>query len=201
MQAQMDLRTETQRQFEWVIQAMTGHVSEQGHRIYYEPMRLGVDYALGLEYNPDELTILVPRDLLSWHDSYNTASDIVRVYKREFNRRVKVMYKVRTEVVNVRHLGQRNYVYIGRANLAWGLEASEWANPFKLSQHKGKTRAEVIEMYRDWIVNQPQYKRIAYLRGRRLACWCHPQACHGDVLAELADATLQPRAATADGAD
>ena len=25
------------------------------------------------------------------------------------------------------------------------------------------------------------------LRGKRLGCWCAPQACHGDVLAQLAD--------------
>jgi hypothetical protein len=26
------------------------------------------------------------------------------------------------------------------------------------------------------------------LRGKRLVCYCHPLPCHGDVLAELADA-------------
>jgi len=26
------------------------------------------------------------------------------------------------------------------------------------------------------------------LRGRTIACWCKPEACHGDILAELADA-------------
>lgn len=201
VQTMMDLRTEVQRQFEQVIQAMTGHVSEQAHKNYYQPMRLGIDYKLSLEGYPDELTILVSRDLLSWHAIKNSASDIVRVYKSEFSRRVRVRYEARTEVVNVRHFGQKDYVYIGRANRSWSLEASEWANPFKLSQHKDKTRAEVIEMYRDWIVKQSIYVHISELQGRRLACWCHPQSCHGDVLAELADATLQPRAATTDGAD
>ena len=27
------------------------------------------------------------------------------------------------------------------------------------------------------------------LKGKRLACWCKPKACHGDVLAKLADAS------------
>ncbi|MBA3285144.1 MAG: DUF4326 domain-containing protein, partial [Nitrosopumilus sp.] len=25
------------------------------------------------------------------------------------------------------------------------------------------------------------------LRGKTLGCWCRPDACHGDLLAELAD--------------
>jgi hypothetical protein len=25
------------------------------------------------------------------------------------------------------------------------------------------------------------------LKGKKLGCWCKPNACHGDVLAELAD--------------
>ena len=25
------------------------------------------------------------------------------------------------------------------------------------------------------------------LRGKRLLCWCHPKACHADVLARMAD--------------
>ena len=28
---------------------------------------------------------------------------------------------------------------------------------------------------------------LAELKGKRLGCFCHPQPCHGDVLAELAD--------------
>lgn len=30
---------------------------------------------------------------------------------------------------------------------------------------------------------------VPELRGRALACWCAPEPCHGDVLAELADAS------------
>jgi hypothetical protein len=28
---------------------------------------------------------------------------------------------------------------------------------------------------------------LAELKGKRLGCFCHPQPCHGDVLAELAE--------------
>jgi hypothetical protein len=30
--------------------------------------------------------------------------------------------------------------------------------------------------------------RVSELAGKRIGCWCKPAACHGDVLAELADA-------------
>lgn len=76
-------------------------------------------------------------------------------------------------------------VYIGRP--------SKWGNPFS---HRSGTRAEfqvatrkaAIEAYRDWVVGQPQLmKAIVELRGKVLGCWCKPLACHGDVLAQLAN--------------
>jgi hypothetical protein len=70
-------------------------------------------------------------------------------------------------------------VYIGRP--------SKWGNPFIIG--RDGTRQEVIRKYRDWILANPQLiKQIPpNLRGKTLGCWCRPDACHGDVLAELAD--------------
>lgn len=28
-------------------------------------------------------------------------------------------------------------------------------------------------------------KELLSMRGKSLGCWCHPEACHGDVLVEL----------------
>lgn len=45
---------------------------------------------------------------------------------------------------------------------------------------------EVIEAYRGWISGRPGLlEDLGELVGKRLACWCAPRACHGDVLAEL----------------
>jgi hypothetical protein len=66
-------------------------------------------------------------------------------------------------------------VYIGRG--------SKWGNPFVIG--KDGNRREVINLYREWIVNQPQFKDIEQLRGQTLGCFCHPQPCHGDVLVEF----------------
>jgi Domain of unknown function (DUF4326) len=76
-------------------------------------------------------------------------------------------------------------VYIGRP--------SKWGNPYS---HKVggaakiivSSRQEAIEAYRFWIQKQPKLlKALGELKGKTLGCWCKPDGCHGDVLAELAD--------------
>jgi Domain of unknown function (DUF4326) len=70
-------------------------------------------------------------------------------------------------------------VYIGRP--------SKWGNPFAIG--KDGTRDEVIAKYELWIVTQPHLMAaLPELRGKMLACWCAPLACHGDVLAKLVEA-------------
>jgi Domain of unknown function (DUF4326) len=69
-------------------------------------------------------------------------------------------------------------VYIGRP--------SKWGNPFAIGWDG--ERDEVISKYREWIKTQPNLlKDIRLLKGKRLGCFCKPKACHGDVLAELAE--------------
>lgn len=46
----------------------------------------------------------------------------------------------------------------------------------------------VIAKYEEWIMHQPKMlARVKELKDKTLGCWCHPKACHGDVLAKLAD--------------
>jgi hypothetical protein len=73
-------------------------------------------------------------------------------------------------------------VFIGRGG--------KWGNPFIMGIHG--TRKEVIELYRQWIWTQPDLLKClkVELQGKRLGCWCKPEACHGDVLVELADTML-----------
>lgn len=78
-------------------------------------------------------------------------------------------------------------VYVGRRSARRGLAGSDFANPFRIG-HDG-TREQVIEQYRRWLIKQPHLlRRLGELRGRRLACWCSPLPCHGDVLIEFVDA-------------
>ncbi len=67
-------------------------------------------------------------------------------------------------------------VYIGRPE--------KWGNPFTIG--KDGTREEVIKKYEVWIRNNPELlKDLHELKGKVLACWCSPQACHGDILIKL----------------
>lgn len=76
------------------------------------------------------------------------------------------------------HLNKAPYdVYIGRP--------SKWGNPFSQKEHGSK--ANVIQLYREWIRTSPLMDDLHELEGKTLACWCHPSPCHGDVLLELLD--------------
>lgn len=71
-------------------------------------------------------------------------------------------------------------VYIGRP--------SKWGNPFPLGNYL--KREHCVEDYRTWLLEQTNLLRdLKELKGKCLGCWCKPLACHGDVLAELADRT------------
>jgi len=86
------------------------------------------------------------------------------------------------------HCKKEKYdVYIGRP--------SKWGNPFT---HKAGTcaqfiqpsREESVECYRRWLLTQPHLMAaLPELKGKVLGCWCKPNSCHGDVLAELANGT------------
>ncbi len=90
-----------------------------------------------------------------------------------------------TIVVNVR-TDPSYTVYIGRAVPRRRLTASKWANPFKIGPDG--TREEVIAKYRAYLLKRPDLLAdIGSLQGQRLGCWCAPEACHGQVLAELAE--------------
>src|SRR5918992_3465083 len=94
-----------------------------------------------------------------------------------------------TRVVNVKS-GQPYDLYIGRTNPRYRLPKSPWASPFKIG--RDGTREEVLAKYRAWLMERPELlAQVGELRGKVLACWCKEPdrevACHGDILAELAD--------------
>lgn len=69
-------------------------------------------------------------------------------------------------------------VYIGRGSI--------WGNPFIIG--KDGTREEVIEKYREYFLwHTNLLSKVHELKGLTLGCFCKPEACHGDVLAEYAD--------------
>ena len=90
-----------------------------------------------------------------------------------------------TTVINLRNgfdvLNEPDVVRIDRE--------TTFGNPFHIG--RDGNRAEVIEKYRAWLWRAVEDGRIgldelAALDGQRLACWCVPEPCHGDVLARAA---------------
>ena len=73
-------------------------------------------------------------------------------------------------------------IYIGRG--------SKWGNPYVIGEHG--TREDVIDTFRIYLWEQMKSGRITKedlleLDGKRLGCFCKPQACHGDVIAKAVE--------------
>jgi hypothetical protein len=96
-------------------------------------------------------------------------------------RAIKIMI---TRVVNIKtdkeyqsKVSSTSYEYIGRG--------SYWGNPY--SMFENGDREEVIRKFKydfDYEKFPNKDKSEVYkLTGKRLGCFCKPQACHGDVLA------------------
>ncbi len=93
---------------------------------------------------------------------------------------------------NVVHCKKSKYdIYIGRP--------SKWGNPFT---HKANTKAEFIlptreesiEAYKEWITKgegKHLLNDLHELKGKTLGCWCAPQNCHGNVLADLVNELIK----------
>ncbi len=100
-------------------------------------------------------------------------------------------------VVNVKTEGgvDSGMVYVGRANPAYGLGRSRFANPYRPGPD-GDVR-EVIERYAQRLDGRPALLDAARekLAGRTLACWCVPGPCHASVLAWVADGCAPAEAA------
>jgi hypothetical protein len=84
------------------------------------------------------------------------------------------------------HFKKKPYdVYIGRPSI--------WGNPFShkegtLARFKVNTREDAVATYAEWILTQPELmSKISLLKGKILGCWCKPLACHGDILAKMAN--------------
>lgn len=62
---------------------------------------------------------------------------------------------------------------------------SEWGNPFEIPADGD--RATVIHNYAEhYLPNKPSLlKKVWDLHGYALGCWCAPEPCHGDILADI----------------
>lgn len=105
----------------------------------------------------------------------------------ELNIPTRIIKIAITRVVNikkeVRFAGIKSnpeYEYIGRG--------SYWGNPYSMFS-EGDSREEVIRKFKYDFENEKFAKKekteVYRLAGKRLGCFCKPDACHGDVLADF----------------
>ena len=99
---------------------------------------------------------------------------------------LRVIHIKITRVINIKKEKQyksekstATYEYIGRG--------SYWGNPYSMYE-EGDERDEVIRKYkydfeRELFPNKDK-SEVYKLSGKRLGCFCKPQSCHGDVLAD-----------------
>ena len=91
-------------------------------------------------------------------------------------------------------------VYIGRRHNRRGLELPEspLANPFKVRNESHRTLA--LSQFREHfmytarripIVELNRLIGLARSGDLRLACWCAPKACHGDVIKEWIESLIR----------
>lgn len=89
------------------------------------------------------------------------------------------------KVTTVVNLYKEKYdVYIGRPGK--GMDGY-FGNPFKL--RKGEEPGSTLEKYKlyfhDRMEKDPEFnRRIHELKGKTLGCFCKPNKCHGDIIAE-----------------
>lgn len=62
---------------------------------------------------------------------------------------------------------------------------TEWGNPFEMPDDGD--RAEVVGKFSKFYLPYKDglLSRIRTLRGKVLGCWCHPEECHGHIIAEI----------------
>ncbi len=100
---------------------------------------------------------------------------------------IRVIDILITRVINIKKDVQykglkstKSYEYIGRG--------SYWGNPYSMFED-GDDREEVIRKYKyDFDYNKfpkKEKSEVYKLAGKRLGCFCKPQCCHGDVLANF----------------
>ncbi len=93
-------------------------------------------------------------------------------------------------------MSDSNNVYVGRGGVVFidkvrfPKEASKWCNKYKVGTKPGEhTREEAIRLYENDLrerLKSPELKEeFLKLKGKNLGCWCHPEACHGDVILKL----------------
>lgn len=131
------------------------------------------------EVNSPDFDYVVIFDDGEEYNNYVNYFTEVGVKLRVINIAITRVINIKTEKNYENKKNSKNYEYIGRG--------SYWGNPHSMYE-KGESREEVIRKYKydfdyDKFINKEK-KNVYKLNGKRLGCFCKPEACHGDILAD-----------------
>ena len=130
----------------------------------------------------EEMAAVADAAIIFW-DGISRGSMNMRDICHRLNIPVNVVrFSGSTRVVNIKTCDYD--VYIGRAGNG---EDGYFGNPFRLrpGEPRGSTIAKYREYFYDRLESDSEFRtRILALKGKRLGCFCKPNSCHGDVIAE-----------------
>lgn len=137
-----------------------------------------------VEINPQWSDLAITHAII-FDDGEEFSKETIEIEKLNIPIR-KIKIKI-TRVVNIKKETQyapikstNDYEYIGRG--------SYWGNPYSMFT-EGESREEVIRKFKydfDFEKFPKKNKSEVYkLAGKRLGCFCKPEACHGDILADF----------------
>jgi hypothetical protein len=144
----------------------------------------------------ESLSTINSKEFIDWTDSdithaiiFDDGEEFIEeiAYLKEIRKPFRLIGISITRVINIKtspeyqsEKSTPSYEYIGRG--------SYWGNPYSMYE-EGDDREEVIRKYKydfDYEKFPNKEKSEVYkLAGKRLGCFCKPQACHGDVLADF----------------
>lgn len=89
-------------------------------------------------------------------------------------------------VVNIRD-GREGVMYIGRAG--YRLKGSIFANPYRLDRFE--SREACLAAFEAHLRATEMIDQLHLIDGQKLACWCSPESCHGDILIKVRNEQLE----------
>lgn len=100
----------------------------------------------------------------------------------------------KTTLINLRAYKGSDWTRVARIDRLTGTGKTGLGNPHKIGEYnfylkRRLTREDAVMLFRKTFENKmknyPEFAtRVEGLRGKKIACWCTPLACHGDVYVE-----------------
>jgi hypothetical protein len=157
---------------------------------HWKQVPKNIQQAVYLHYRPGQCDDKHPSK--EWHDAADAAIGFVAQKEGHKIRQIEAealdKFGFVPKVPKVVHCksSEPYDVYVGRG--------SKFGNPYS---HKEGTQAkwvvesreDAIRLYEEWLREQPELMATVKkeLRGKVLACYCSPLACHADVLLKIAN--------------